>query len=414
MFTPTNLCKRMTKIKMFQKYSAYFLHFLFQSSPKFPNGKTETVSITGRRMFARTLRRSRPCSVPVNSYPAPAVAMSLKHLMASRVCQDDFSAICRLAPCLWDMLISKHTLTKMLLFCKNGGVSFKMQDTLRFLQKQRVKRIYLLKLQRGLKQLDSKCAADWNNKKRKGWSKQAALQDLASTTENKHSKAWDIHVFQFSLSLPNGKTETVSITGRRMFARTLRRSRPCSFPVNSYPAPAVAMSLKHLMASRVCQNDFSAICRLAPCLWDMLISKHKLTEMLFFARIEGCHSKCTTPFDSCKNNGSNGSIFSSSSEVSNSSTPNVRQIETTRSGKDEANKRLYKIWPPRQRIAMAIWPSNSQLTQGLRHSRFPVFSQFSKWQNWNCFHDQWTDVCKKTAKVKTMFFSRELLLSKNA
>ena len=44
-----------------------------------------------------------------------------------------------------------------------------------------------------------------------------------------------------------------------------------------------------------------------------------------------------------KNNGSNGSIFSISSEVSNSSTQNVRQIETTRSGKDEANKALQDL-----------------------------------------------------------------------
>ena len=105
------------------------------------------------------------------------------------------------------------------------------------------------------------------------------------------------------------------------------------------------MSLKHLMASRVCPRyDFSAICRLALCLQDMLISKHTLTEMLLFARMEGCLPfKCTTPFDSCKNNGSNGSIFSISSEVSNSSTQNVRQIETTRSGKDEANKALQDL-----------------------------------------------------------------------
>ena len=54
------------------------------------------------------------------------------------------------------------------------------------------------------------------------------------------------------------------------------------------------------MASRVCQScqdDFSATCRLAPCLWDMLISKHKLAEMLQ-------QDRCiwTTPFHCCNNN----------------------------------------------------------------------------------------------------------------
>ena len=107
------------------------------------------------------------------------------------------------------------------------------------------------------------------------------------------------YFFQFSLTFPNGKTETASITRRPMVARTLPRSRLSFAPMNScyakfhksaspasastYPAPAVAMSLKQLWAPRlcqICQDDFSATCHLAPCLWDMLISKHKLAEML--------------------------------------------------------------------------------------------------------------------------------------
>ena len=73
------------------------------------------------------------CTVSASTYPLPAIARCLKHLKASRVCQDDFSAICRLALCLfYNMLISKHTLTEMLLLARIEGV-VQMHHTFRFL-----------------------------------------------------------------------------------------------------------------------------------------------------------------------------------------------------------------------------------------------------------------------------------------
>ena len=42
----------------------------------------------------------------------------------------------------------------------------------------------------------------------------------------------------------------------------------------------------------------------------------------------------------------------------------------------------------------------------------PIFSEFCKWQNWNCFHHRSTDVCKNTVKVKATFCSNEFLLRK--
>ena len=89
----------------------------------------------------------------------------------------NFSAICRLAPCLWDMGISKH---------KRRNATTRpvhLNSTGLFLQK----RSYLLVLHQGLKQLHSKRAANWNRKKWKAWSKKVALQDPASTAAKSHS-----------------------------------------------------------------------------------------------------------------------------------------------------------------------------------------------------------------------------------
>ena len=121
------------------------------------------------------------------------------------------------------------------------------------------------------------------------------------------------------------------------------------------PPPAIAMCLKHLKASRVCQDDFSAICVLHSVSFIICSSQSIHWPKSCFWQESKASFKCITPFDSCKNNGSNGSIFSSSSEVSNSSTQNVRQIETTRNRKDEANKAL-------QGLASTAENSHSNLT----------------------------------------------------
>ncbi len=172
--------------------------------------------------------------------------------------------------------------------------------------------------------------------------------------------------FQFCLSFPDGKTETVAITRRRMFARTLWRSRPffapmksCSDKIRQSAARLLCQLILHMLwpcpwnisqgiscLSKWFLSNMSS-CTLAPCLWDMLISKHKLAAM---PQQDLCI--WTKRRDCCKYNGSDGAIFSRSSEASNSSTQNVRQIEAARSGKDEANKRLYKIWPLWQKIAI--------------------------------------------------------------
>ena len=55
------------KTKMFHIFSPYVLHLFFRFSLNFPSVKTETVLITRRQMFARTLGRSRPLFTPVHS-----------------------------------------------------------------------------------------------------------------------------------------------------------------------------------------------------------------------------------------------------------------------------------------------------------------------------------------------------------
>ena len=106
------------------------------------------------------------------------------------------------------------------------------------------------------------------------------------------------------------------------------------------------------MTSRVCvcvSMIFSAICRLAPCFWDMGISKHKRRN----ATTRPVHLNSTDLF--LQKQGVrrwNGAIFSCSTKASNSSTQNAQQIETGRSGKREAKKWLYKIQPLWQKIAI--------------------------------------------------------------
>ena len=126
------------------------------------------------------------------------------------------------------------------------------------------------------------------------------------------------------------------------------------------------------MTSRVCvcvRMNFSAICRLAPCLWDMGISKHKRRN----ATTRPVHLNSTGLF--LQKQGVrrwNEAIFSCSTKASNSFTQNARQIETGRSGKRETNKWLYKIQPLRQQKAIAIWPSASEhgysIHEAKRHS----------------------------------------------
>ena len=168
------------------------------------------------------------------------------------------------------------------------------------------------------------------------------------------------------------------MTGQLMFAITLWRSKPlfarmnsccaknaknawysgCTASASTNPVPAVAMCLKHLIydISCVCvcvRMNFSAICRLAPCLWDMGISKHKRRN----ATTRPVHLNSTGLF--LQKQGVrrwNEAIFSCSTKASNSFTQNARQNETGRSGKREAKKRLYKLQPLRQQKAIAIWP----------------------------------------------------------
>ena len=178
----------------------------------------------------------------------------------------------------------------------------------------------------------------------------------------------------------------VSITGQQTFARTLSRSKPlfarmnsccaknawfsgCTASASTNPVPGVAMSLKHLIydISCVCvRMNFSAICRLAPCLWDMGISKHKRRN----ATTRPVHLNSTGLF--LQKQGVrrwNEAIFSCSTKASNSFTQNARQIETGRSGKREAKKWLYKIQPLRQQ--KAIGTIFIGVTQAFAHSCLP-------------------------------------------
>ena len=181
----------------------------------------------------------------------------------------------------------------------------------------------------------------------------------------------------------------VSITGQQTFARTLWRSKPlfarmnsccaknawfsgCTASASTNPVPAVAMSLKHLLydISCVCvRMNFSAICLLPRCLWDMGIPKHKRRN----ATTRPVHLNSTGLFmQKQRVRRWNGAIFSCSTKASNSFTQNARQIETGRSGKRETNKWLYKIQPLRQQKAIAIWPSASEhgysIHEAKRHS----------------------------------------------
>ena len=181
----------------------------------------------------------------------------------------------------------------------------------------------------------------------------------------------------------------VSMTGQQMFARTLWRSKPlfarmnsccaksawysgCTASASTNPVPAVAMSLKHLIydISCVCvRMNFSAICRLPRCLWDMGIPKHKRRN----ATTRPVHLNSAGLFlQKQRVRRWNGAIFSCSTKASNSFTQNARQIETGRSGKREAKKWLYKIQPLRQQKAIAIWPSASEhgysIHEAKRHS----------------------------------------------
>ena len=70
---------------MFHVFSLYFLQVFFQFSLNFANGKTETVSITGRQMFARTPWRSKPLFAPMNSCYAKWVNQ-LHDVCANRSC----------------------------------------------------------------------------------------------------------------------------------------------------------------------------------------------------------------------------------------------------------------------------------------------------------------------------------------
>ena len=88
------------------------------------------------------------------------------------------------------------------------------------------------------------------------------------------------------------------------------------------------------------------------------VSKHKLAEMPQQARF-----LWMTPLNSCKNNGWDGETELSSHAPARPQTArlkHVRHIETPRSAKHEANNRFYKIWPLRQKIAVAIWPSAAE------------------------------------------------------
>ena len=155
--------------------------------------------------------------------------------------------------------------------------------------------------------------------------------------------------FRFSPNFPNVKTGTVSITGRQMFARTLRKVKTTFCSNESLlrkmcrsAARLLRQLILHLLwqcprnisydISCVCVCVSAAIYRLVPSL-DTRISKHKLTEMPQQGRFVWM-----TPLDSCKSNGWDGETELLSSHAparpQTARFKTVQHVETPRSGKD--------------------------------------------------------------------------------
>ena len=147
--------KRTAKLKLsiVHKFSPYVVHFFFPFSPNFPNDKTGTVSTTGRQMLARTLRKVKTtfCSNEsllrkMRKSAARLLRQLILHLLwqcprnisydISCVCvcvRMNFSAIYRLVLCLWiraSQSINRNATTRPV----------RLNDTPRFMQKQRVRR----------------------------------------------------------------------------------------------------------------------------------------------------------------------------------------------------------------------------------------------------------------------------------
>ena len=105
------------KTKIVHKFSPFFVQFFFPFSLNFPNDKTGTVSITGRQMFARTLRKVKTTFCSNESLlrkMCKSAARLLRQLILHLLWQCprnisydiscvrlNFSAIYRLVPCLW-------------------------------------------------------------------------------------------------------------------------------------------------------------------------------------------------------------------------------------------------------------------------------------------------------------------------
>ena len=159
------------KTKIVRKCSPDFVHFFFRFSPNFPNVKTGTVSITGRQMFARTLRKVKTTFCSNESLlrkmcrsAARLLRQLILHLLwqcprnisydISCVCVCVSAAIYRLVPCLWIRASQSINWQK----CHNKAGSFEWHPSIHAKATgETVRRsYYLLMLQQGLKQLDSK------------------------------------------------------------------------------------------------------------------------------------------------------------------------------------------------------------------------------------------------------------------
>ena len=123
---------------------------------------------------------------------------------------------------------------------------------------------------------------------------------------------------------------------------------------------AVAMSLKHLIWHLVCVRGWISQPMVVLCPVFRICTSQSINW-------QKCHSK-TSAFKRrsaipAKTTGETARQKSSSHAQPRPQTArlkHVRHIEIPRSAKHEANNRLYKIWPLRQKIAVAIWPSAAQ------------------------------------------------------
>ena len=168
------------------------------------------------------------------SLSAPAVAMPSKHLIWHLVCvcvrvsgwiSQPYIVLCPVSAICASQSTNRNATTRPV----------PLNDTPRFMQKQRVRRwdgAYLLVLHQGLKQLHSKRAANWNRKKWKAWSKKVALQDPASTAAKSHSNLtfsiWTWVQYTWSKKALTGLYIEESTLKHRVPAQPLHPACPCA------------------------------------------------------------------------------------------------------------------------------------------------------------------------------------------